>query len=52
MKEKKQKRDKIIEKYKVEVIAIKCQIYKEIIGVSSKKKGNYNSDIKDNTNPN
>ena len=48
-KERTQKREKIVEKWKTKAIAIKRHRDRGGISLSSKKKENYKSNIKDNT---
>lgn len=52
VKEKEQKIEEIIKKWKTKVIAIKRQKVRKRISFSSEKEKNYESDIRDKTNPN
>ena len=50
-KKKRRKREKIVKKRKIKAMATKCQKVREGISLSIKKKKNYKSDNKDETNP-
>ena len=49
--EDKQKKEKIVEKRKIEVIAAKCCRNRRRISLSSKEEENYDSNTADNTDP-